>query len=161
MWRFPSLPRFTRSLNQSADKMNKGFTAIELYIVLGLAILLLSIGLPVAIDFYLSYQLVSQTELLSAAMQQARNLAMVNFNGSKHGVRIDADQFTIFQGESYAVRDPSQDKVFSGAAAITVNGPSEIVFENLSGRTSSSTWNLIFNTRSRWINVNEEGLVEY
>lgn len=146
-------------LERSAANKNKGFTLVELLIVIGLLAVLFALGAPVMFDFYLGYQLDSEYSLLKSLFQQARNLAMVNHNESDHGVLVDSQNFVIFQGTSYAARDTSQDRVFPRAAPVTVSGPSELIFAALSGQTASTTYVVSDSRKSKDIYVNSEGLV--
>ncbi len=123
--------------------------------------ILFSIGLPIGLGFYRSYQFDSETTLLVSLLENARTLAMINFNESLQGLYIDANNFTVFQGASYASRSVSQDKSFLRNANITITGPSEIVFSQLSGKTSSSTYIVSYGQKTININVNAEGTILY
>jgi Tfp pilus assembly protein FimT len=141
------------------EDKNGGFTLIEAGITIAISIIILSIILPVGINFYLDYQFDSEHSLLFSLFQFARNLAMVNRNESDHGVYWDSESFIVFQGSSFAARDQSQDKPFPRAGAISVSGPTEIVFSALSGQTASSTFVVSDGRKSRDVYVNPEGLV--
>lgn len=142
-----------------ADK-NFGFTIFEMLIVFGIFAILAVIGLPVGLNFYLSYQFDSEYELLISLLQNARNLSMVNHNESDHGLFFDTDEFIIFQGVSYVSRAVAEDRSFPRSAGISISGPSEIVFSALSGSASASTtYALSDGTISRDLHVNSEGLV--
>lgn len=141
------------------DRSDQGFTLLEALMVIGILALILAVGGPIALDFYLDYQLSSEIQLLTSVLQQARNLSMINHNESDHGVYIDTTKFTIFQGSSFASRDQSQDKTFPRAQAISVSGPGELIFTALSGQTASSTYTLGDGRKNKNVYVNAEGLV--
>lgn len=140
---------------------NQGFALIEILLAIGIFILLAAIVAPVGLDFYLNYQLVSETRLLTSVLSQARNLAMVNYNQSSHGVYIGSDNFVLFQGGSYASREVSQDRAFPRATAVGVTGPGELVFAALSGRTASTTLTMSDSRKTNIIYINEEGTITF
>lgn len=142
----------------AADK-KAGFTVLELLIVMVILAIIFGAGTPIALNFYLDYQLDSEYELLTSLLQQSRNLSMINHNESDHGLYLDSKNFVIFQGSSFATRVQSQDRPFPRSASITVSGPSELLFAALSGATASTTYTLSDGRKSRDVYVNPEGLV--
>jgi len=96
-----------------------------------------------------------------AILESARNSAMVNRNESSHGVYIGTNDFILFQGSSYVARDVSQDSSFPRYAAITISGPTEIVFSALAGTTTVSSFNIDHRQSSINIYVNSEGTILY
>lgn len=142
-------------------KSAAGLSFIEVLIVVGLLALIFAIGVPITLDFYLDYQLTTEARFLVAALRQARNLSLANHNESDHGVYINLGQFVVFQGNNYASREILQDNVFPHIQAISVLGPTELIFEGLSGRTASSTFSLSDGRKNKFIYVNEEGAISY
>ena len=132
---------------------------MELMMAIGIFVLIVGLSVPVGLNFYLSYQFDSESDLLTALLRQARNLSMVNHNESDHGLYITASQFTVFEGASYAARNQASDKQFPRDGAIAITGPTETIFAALSGQTASSTFNLNDGRKSRDIFVNPEGLI--
>jgi len=140
-------------------KKKAGFSLIEVLISVVIILLLVAVGAPVGLNFYLDYEFDSEYNLLFSLLRYSRNLAMVNYNESAHGLYIENEEFTIFQGASYAVRTVAQDRSFKRSNAINIAGPSEILFSALSGQTASSTYAVSDSRKSRDIYVNPEGLV--
>lgn len=138
-----------------------GLSLIEIILTVGIAAILLAVGGPVSLDFYNQYQFDSELENLVSILESARNLAMVNYNESAHGVYVEANNFTIFQGSSYASRNQALDKNFPRNPAIAVSGTGEIVFSVLAGQTASSTFTVANSQRSVNIYVNSEGTIVY
>lgn len=136
-----------------------GFTLVEILVAIGIMTLILGTVSPIGFNFYFDYQLESETRLLGTLLQQTRNLAMVNYNESDHGLYFDSANFIIFQGASFASRVTSKDKTFPRAQSISLSGPSEIVFTALSGQTASTTYALSNSRKNREVYVNAEGLV--
>ncbi|TSC81608.1 MAG: hypothetical protein G01um101419_788 [Parcubacteria group bacterium Gr01-1014_19] len=126
---------------------------------MGILVVLLGAGAPVAYNFYYQAQFESEYSLLFSILQQARNLAMINRNESAHGVYLESETFIVFQGSSFAARTASQDREFPRSTQVTISGPSEIVFAVLSGETASTTFSFSNSNYSRDIFVNTEGLI--
>lgn len=140
---------------------NYGFSFLEILITVVIVGFILTISLPIGWSFYYTYNFNSEVQTLVAVLESARNSAMVNRNESSHGVFIGANDFVLFQGPSYAARDTSQDKSFPRYAAITISGPTEIVFSALAGTTTISSFNIDHRQSSININVNSEGTILY
>lgn len=132
---------------------------IEVLIVIGILAILFSLGIPIARNFYLDYQFDGEIQLLSSLLRHARNLSMVNYNQSGHGLYVGPTDFVVFQGTSYASRVVAQDRIFPRNTGVAVIGPVELVFAALSGQSASSTYTLSVIGKSREIFMNPEGLV--
>lgn len=129
--------------------------------VIGILVILFAMAFPIGVDFYTSYQLTSETRLLVALLEQARNRAMVNYYESDHGLYIGASDLVLFQGHSYATRDSAQDQDFPRASYVTITGSSELAFEALAGRTASSTITLTNGRQTKYVYVNQEGQIQF
>lgn len=128
-------------------------------LAIGILTVILAILLPVGLDFYRSYQMDSEYDLLKSLLQRTRNFAMINRNESAHGLYLDAGNFIVFQGADFSARVPDEDRIFPRSAAVSVTGPAELVFSALSGRTASTTYVVSNGYASHDIYVNAEGLV--
>lgn len=116
-----------------------GFTLIELLITIALIGGLAGMGLLIGLDFYKSYALISEKDTLISILRQTRTRALVNFNQSSHGLYIGPDAYTIFQGPSFANRSSTWDQLIQRAPGITLTGPQEIVFNQLTAASSVSS----------------------
>jgi len=125
---------------------DKGFTLIELMVVIGLVIIVLSFGLFFDFDSFRSYSFHGDRDTLLSALQHARAEAMANIcrgsssecgeGGKSHGVKILDDRYVIFQGETYNPSSP-YNAVLDASLTITHSGISEITFTQLSGNAST------------------------
>ncbi len=150
-----------KSLQASARAKGKGagFTLLETLLVVSILALLFAIGLPVAFNFYQAYQFDSEYELLFSLLEQARNQALTNYHEASHGLSINSVNFVLFQGSSFAARTAAQDKTFPRNSAITIAGPSEVVFSQLDGTVASSTFTVSNSYKSHDLYLNSEGSV--
>ena len=140
--------------------INRGFTLLEVVLVVAILTILFVLVTPITLHFYQQNQLDSEFNLLQSTLRQARNFSMVNRNESAFGLYIDASNFTVFQGATYASRTASEDLIYPRSQSITIVGPSELNFESLSGRVASSTFTLTnTDSRVRTLFINSEGLV--
>mgnify|MGYP003393241446 CR=1 FL=1 len=132
------------STKSNTKKLNKGFTLIEILVVLGIITIIGSISIIMGVDDYRRQLFRSDRDVLITALQHARAQSVSNIclgdgcdNGKPHGVYISDDEYIMFQGESYATRDTDVDAVIDADSDIEQSGISEVVFEQLSGDVSS------------------------
>ena len=120
----------------------RGFTLIELVVVLGVLALLASCALVISMDSYTSNTFSDQELLLVTALQKARSEAMngtcigVCSAGLPHGVHVSATSITIFQGSTYAAGDDTNEVIAFTSRTLQVAGVTEVVFAELSGNVS-------------------------
>jgi prepilin-type N-terminal cleavage/methylation domain-containing protein len=148
---------------------NKGFTLTEMMIVIGLIGMIASMSMFIDINSYRGDAFRSEISNLGIALQTARADALNNINQKKHGVAIypsGFDGYVIFEGNSYATRDPARDETIKSNYRITFApaSPTEIVFDQLSGNASyDGDINLIDSERSMTaiISINHEGKISW
>jgi Tfp pilus assembly protein FimT len=121
---------------------NRGFTLLEVLIIIGLIVIVGAFGLIVSIDSYRSFHFHNERDTVVAVLEKARSQAINNMcfgagctDGKAHGVHFDhAGHYTIFQGDTYASRDEDIDETIDAKdAAATVTGTTDVVFGKLSG----------------------------
>jgi len=145
----------------SAD--NKGFTFIEIIMVVAILMALAGLGLIFGIDFYKTYSLDTERNVVSSILQKARSRAQNNFNQSSHGVYFQSDNYyVIFQGVSYVSRDVAYDQLIPKNQALSISGISETIFEQLNG-DSQIAGDVILNNNRRTsiISINNEGGINW
>ncbi|MBI2591690.1 MAG: hypothetical protein HYW34_03375, partial [Candidatus Brennerbacteria bacterium] len=116
---------------------------IELLVVMGIAIILLGLGLFIGSDFYRVYSLTSERDNLISYIRKARSRALSNYNQSSHGLAVSSSRYIIFQGLSLAARSSTWDQVFNISPGIKINwqigtGTEEIIFSPLTATSSAS-----------------------
>jgi prepilin-type N-terminal cleavage/methylation domain-containing protein len=139
----------------------RGFTIIELVIVFAIFALVASFGLPLGFDAYRNYLLTSEARNLLSILRRAENLALANNYSSDHGVFLGPNQFVIFQGSSYASRNPVFDENYPLNPSITVSSTPEVVFSRLAATTTATTITLSNNTKSITITINNQGSIDW
>ncbi len=154
----------TKSLisKKSCPKQNRrGFTLIEVILVIGLIGILIFLSIPFYQSFQVESQLDSTTEEVVNILRRAQSKAMASQRDSNFGVKLTSGQYTLFKGDSYAAREVIYDEDYNIPETLSINGLTEIVFNKLKG-TTSNTGNITVtsNNNSKTININETGRVE-
>ncbi len=125
---------------------DRGFTLIEILVVMGMLAIVGGFGLIVSMDSFRNYSFKDERDVIVSALQKARSQSINNMcfgsncsDGKPHGVKILPGQYVIFQGPDYIDRDSAVDTVIKSVYAPTVvTGFSEVVFSPLSGNASTS-----------------------
>lgn len=138
----------------------KGFTLLEILLVIGIISILLVFIVPVSLDFYKSQQLEIQTQSLVQTLRRAQSKAMAIELDSSFGVFISNQNYILFKGNSYLTRDAQYDETFDLPEIIEPSGLSEVVFLKFEGKPNV-TGNVILtsNSDTRTININEIGRI--
>jgi len=143
-------------------RKNPGFTLIEVMIVILIVTIVAGLGLFFGLDFYRTYAIDSERDTLVSALRRSRMRALDNVNGAPHGLKIGAQNFILYTGNSYAGRNPAFDESISRSAAVNIAGLDDIVFGSLSATSSySGTVTLSDGVRQRTININYEGGIDW
>ena len=151
------------SLNIS--KSDRGFTLIEITLVIALIIIIFGFGLTVSFDSYRKDYLKAERDTLISVLQKARNESINNLNNTPHGFYFDGTDYILFEGSSYTdpLRDTSKDLKIVKNPSITIGGLTEVVFEQLDGNANpvgDITLNDGINPVIS-ININQEGRINW
>lgn len=132
-----------------------------------LSVALIGILTGVSIPIYLSFQTKNDVDIttntLISALNQAKVRSQAGEGDDQWGVKVDADQLTLFKGGNYSARDSSFDEVYIIKGNISFQDTPEIVFERRSGELSTSYSITIAGpfSESRTVTVNEKGTIDY
>jgi len=139
----------------------KSFTLLEILIIIGIIAILISLTLPLSLDFYRSQQLETHSQGIIQTLRQAQLKAMAQEADSSFGVYLTDESYILFKGNSYFTRDPQYDEIFDLPIVINVGGLSEILFSKLSG-SPSVTGSIIIGSgegEQRIITINQAGRI--
>lgn len=139
----------------------RGFTLLEMIMVLGLIALLSSPLFSLAVDFYNARQFDVHFQGLVQSLRRAQSKAIYGLE-SPFGVYFSGQQYVLFKGPSYTARDPEYDEVFLLPEGAYLSGLQEIVFSRISG-LPSDTGDIVLDLyqHSDSININPEGVIDY
>lgn len=167
--------RGLRRLGIQTRKSCHGFTLIETLVFLGLLGIIASIGLMGSMESYKGYSFRNDRDLLVSVLHKARNRSINNVclgagctGGRAHGVHVQAGQFIIFQGTSYAARDMAVDEVVSmGSETTQISGATDVMFSNHSGFSTTlpaGVWDITITDpsgHSSIVTINTEGRITW
>ncbi len=138
----------------------KGISLIEILLVVGVLAILVSIILPLALDFYREQQLDTHSQGIIQTLRKAQLKTMSIENDSSFGVYLTDDSYTLFKGDSYTNRDTQYDEILDLPVILTLSGLQELIFSKFEGRPNV-TGNIVLNSnnKSRIISINNFGMI--
>lgn len=153
-------------------KCSKGFTLIEILLVIGLGIMLIAAAIPIYSNLQVSSQLNESSAQCAQTIRLARTRSAARLHNSSHGVFFDinptgSDRYVLFEGSSYASRNQSYDRIIILDSAIALSaslrGSAEIVFSPSFGLPSATGTIIMGHSASgdRTISINAAGAVDY
>ena len=142
--------------------MSRGFTLIEIILVISLVLIVSAATIPSYSKFINGRKLQSEQNKLVENIRYARELAESGKRNSNFGVYFQADRYVLYQGDSYGNRDSSQDQIFELSKNIELSNLNEVNFEKARGTPSATGTLRVTNTANekfKDIKVNKEGLI--
>lgn len=140
----------------------RGFTFVEILVVLGVIGLLTGLAIPFYQTFYIDSQLDNTTSELIQTLRRAQLKAMASEDDQTFGVHLEQRRFVLFKGSTYNPSD-SYNEVNQLPNTLTLTsgvGPN-VVFNQLKG-TTTNIGNITIssvNNRSQIISINEVGRI--
>ncbi|MCX6757422.1 MAG: hypothetical protein NTZ44_00865 [Candidatus Nomurabacteria bacterium] len=119
------------------NNFKKGFTSIEMIVVLGIIVLLFLIVLPSLNKMRESQTFKNTAQDVFSSLDKARSQTLASVNSSSYGVHFQSDKVVIFTGTTY-----------SGSAItnVIVNISTPITISNVTiGGVSSTSGDIYFN----------------
>lgn len=154
-----------KNFKKTVSAVRRGFTLIELSLVVAIVVLIGGISAPVYQNFQVRNNIDLAVEDAVHALRRAQILSQSGEGDSTWGVYISTGNITIFKGASFAARDVSFDEVFEFPPNMTTSGTSELVYSKMYGDPQSALPATItftsINGDSRDVFINSEGMIEY
>lgn len=155
--------------------MKSGFTLIEIIIVIALLGLIFGLTTFIGMDTYQGSSFRNDRDALIGVLQRARNQSMNNTclggctNSVQHGVHITMGSYIIFQGSSYATRNPAVDEIIPSGPHMNIipGGFDDVIFSQLSGEAitvPSGIWTLTLSdgtVHTSTITINSAGQITW
>lgn len=139
---------------------SSGFTFIEILVVMAIVAFFAAIGIFMSGDMYRSSSFQSDVNALATSLQRARSQAMNNINEKPHGVKILGGDYIIFEGVDYNSR--TGEEVIKGNSNFIFTGPSEVVFQQLSGNCPLCTdITISYEAKTSTIPMNIQGRIDF
>ncbi len=148
---------------------DKGFTLVEILVVIALFSIILWFGLFVGFDFYKNYSFRSEESVIVSVLQKARNQSLNNINQTRHGVHFEQGQYIIFecptatpQCDAYSA-GPEDNTINSSYGISIDNLPFDVIFEQLGGNCANCpiTIKASYENNDYEIEINSEGGISW
>ena len=140
----------------------KGFTLIEILLVIIIILFCFGLIFPLGISFYNTEQLQATSQQILQTLRKAQLKAMSGQADSIFGVYFDNTnkKYILFKGSSYVPPGDVSDESFEFSSIITISGPSEVSFSKAEGKPNF-TGNITLNSNGliSTININEIGRI--
>lgn len=134
---------FPNSKFQISNSTIRGFSALELIIVMAILAILLTSIVPSFVTFRRNSILNTETQELITVINRARLLSVSSKNDQQFGVHFESGKVVLFQGSTYSAGvTTNEEHVFNSSltlSPIVINGGgSEILFEKVTGAASQN-----------------------
>ena len=147
--------------------MNRGFTLVEILVVIGVIGVIIAMGALMDLYAYKTDTLLSEESKIVAILQKARSRSMSNFFESAHGVCYIAPDYVIFrEEEGHCVDGESTNELISAndriaeASDFDTDFPT-IVFIQLAGTTGNDSIHVTDGINTKDIDINNEGTINW
>lgn len=154
---------------EDKDK-SKGFTAIELILVVAISLIVLSASIPIYGNLQGTSQLNDTTSGLVQTIRTAKDRSVNRLNNSSHGIYLNinpigTDSYVLYQGNSYATRDSVYDREIELGEAVSLSSTltsNEVSFSRGLGLPSEiGTITVTHSVNgSKLIDINTQGLID-
>ena len=153
-----------RSPRHFSAKFQRGFTLIEILIVIGIFLFLGAMSILMGMDSVGRSVVIEDRDILVMLLNEARANALANVGESRHGVHIGSTAYTSFAGNDLATSDVSmRHEVQRDVTVLASPLGGEVVFDRLSGDTyaGAGTITLSQDPQSLEIEINNTGRIEW
>ena len=141
--------------------MSRGFTLIEVIVVIGIMALLAGLGATVSFTYLRGQRLETSAELILSETMRAQTDAYTQADDQAHGVKVLSDRVVRFEGVSYAARITAKDEIDMFPGSLTVSGLSEWAFAAASFYPGTAgTMTLTDGDQSYDLTISSYGVVE-
>ena len=149
--------------NHASIKSGAGFTLTEILLVVSLIVILAAFTIPV----YQSFQVKTDLDIAATTLAQSLRRAGLLSRGAKGdsswGIKAFPNNFILFKGASYSLRDPSSDELSEFPGSLSFSGLDEVVFSKLTGEPNQVGGFIITASTGdvKNISLNSKGTVSY
>ncbi len=146
--------------SQTTSK-DKGFTLIEVLVVMGIVAVLFAVGDLIDFGSLGRRTLGSEEVTLVSILQRARSESMNNINALPHGVHVEEKNFVIFE-DSYDEKDSSNQKIPRNTNIDISPLDYEVTFAQLSGNPDNTDdISISDKVQTKTIKISEMGLIDW
>jgi prepilin-type N-terminal cleavage/methylation domain-containing protein len=139
--------------------MQRGFTFIELILVVSLMLLLGTMGTAFTGRFFTQNAVENTTDQLIGDFRKAQMSAMMGQQNSNWGVNFASNTITLYKGNSFATRTAAFDEKFTVNGSISITGFTDLNFTGMTGLPNATPTVTISGTGSTdTITINSQGV---
>lgn len=139
----------------------RGFTLLEILVVMAIMSMFFSIGVFVSLNSYKRYVASSERDNLVTLLYKARSMAQNNIDGVPHGLHINNSNYVLFHDSSFN-RGSLSNQITERSESVVINGLTEVIFEPLTGNpVTTGVINIIFGTDTKIITISDEGRINW
>lgn len=120
------------SSSSAAVRRVGGFTLLEVLLAIAFIALLTTAAAPLYTNLQGSAQLNTSASEFAQTLEHARTRSVARLNDSAHGVYLQSDRYTLYQGENYANRDTEHDRAVLLESALTLSASPSVSDLNFS-----------------------------
>lgn len=142
--------------------MQRGFTFIEVLLVIAIIGLIGGLAIPFYQSFQVSSQLDDTTQAVVQALRRAQAEAMASVGYESAGVHFEQNRFVVFRGKEFNSSDPFNENTEAPRTLSIQAEVKDLIFTRVRG-TSLTPGTIVMKDNiggSRTITVNEEGAVD-
>ena len=149
--------------------MKKGFSLIEIVIVIAIFVVLFALTLTAFSRFNSNQALNRSVSEVTSVLNEARALTLASFDNTVYGVHLLSDSTTLFKGQTFSPSDPDN-KITTISSKVSISnivlsgGGNDIIFQRLTGKTDQDgtmTLSLVSDSsKSKTITVEVSGIIE-
>lgn len=142
---------------------SKGFTLVEILVVTGLFILLISVGAIIGFDSITRSTVHNERDLVVLMLTGARARALANVDQKPQGVHIETGKIVLYEGSVYNPADPTNRDTPRNTNITISPNPAEIIFDQLSANvtTGAGTITLMQDAQTDTVEINGQGRIEW
>ena len=164
------------SQDKKVSNSRKGFTLVEVLVILAILLVIIGLGLFLSFDFYKNYAFYSEGTTIVSILQKARSQSINNIDETRHGVHFATSplKYIIFecksaipQCSSYTDADTAKDISMDSSYDVLLSGGVDIVFTQLEGScvgcttSPDTTITISHDSKSYNIKINGEGKIDW
>ena len=145
----------------------KGFTLIEVLVVIGILGMILAFGFVTSLGSFKRNTFQTEQSILVSVLEKARSYSLNNMFESPHGVCYIDPNYVIFKG-AVCILSSTNELVLANANiasssdfSTSLSPAAPIIFSQLTGNTSSTTIYMTDGIKSAYININNEGTINW
>ncbi len=118
--------------------MKNGFGLIETLLVVVLVFVLWTLSTAFYSRFLLQNAASNTMDQVSSSLRRAQMYSMMGKQGGSWGLHYVPNSLTLFQGGTFATRNPALDQVLTLNPNVQISGLTDVIFTKGSGTTASA-----------------------